>query len=251
MLTLALDTSSEFFSVALAYSQDGATPEILSEATHGQAKRHLVDIFASIDVALKSQNFKPRQIDHIAVTTGPGSFTGVRLGVLVARTLAQVHGCKISEVQAHDALALAVARANMLKLSDTPLILALDVRKGQVLSGPVELRPLKQGLISDPDDLPKWPQGLELLQGQIWIDQLPQNALLFGNASTRYRERVSHPWLDDGYAVVKASNVALLGLEAVKKGTAVKWCDLLPSYVRPPDAVPLEQQISSKSRGSL
>ena len=93
-LLLALDTTGDTFSVALRKNS-----EDLFSYCGGTPRQHLTELFPVLErllaeLAEKSPEhaYKPRDIGAIAVTTGPGSFTGVRLGVLIARTLGQVLG---------------------------------------------------------------------------------------------------------------------------------------------------------------
>lgn len=84
MLILGIETSTEFASISLA--RDG---KILSEYKFFAYKKLLEKLIPLIDFLLKENNFKISDIEGIGVTTGPGSFTGIRIGVLTAKTLSQ------------------------------------------------------------------------------------------------------------------------------------------------------------------
>jgi tRNA threonylcarbamoyladenosine biosynthesis protein TsaB len=82
MLVLAFDTSVSGFSVALLEDQKILTQSVVTEK--GKQSEFLV---VEIEKALKSQNIHYQDLDLIAATNGPGSFTGIRIGVTCAKTL--------------------------------------------------------------------------------------------------------------------------------------------------------------------
>jgi len=83
MIWLGIDTSNVPLSVAVV--QDG---QLLVEWTSAVKVTHSVGAMPAVEEALKQANIKPCEIDAIAVAEGPGSYTGVRIGVTIAKTLA-------------------------------------------------------------------------------------------------------------------------------------------------------------------
>jgi tRNA threonylcarbamoyladenosine biosynthesis protein TsaB len=83
MLILAFDTSLDLCSVALW--RDG---DVLSSASHNMARGHSEALIPMLTSAMAQAGLDFRALDRIAVTTGPGSFTGVRIGLAAARGLA-------------------------------------------------------------------------------------------------------------------------------------------------------------------
>ena len=83
MIWLGIDTSNVPLSVAVV--QDG---QILVEWTSAIKVTHSVGAMPAVEEALKQASIKPSEIDAIAVAEGPGSYTGVRIGVTIAKTLA-------------------------------------------------------------------------------------------------------------------------------------------------------------------
>ncbi len=101
MLTLGIETSGREASIALR--QDGHT---VSERVLGDpSQRHAQTLVAQIDQSLRELGREPRDCDLIAVSIGPGSFTGLRIGVVCAKTLAYATGCKIAAVDTFAAVA--------------------------------------------------------------------------------------------------------------------------------------------------
>lgn len=81
-LCLAIDTASDQTSVALC-DETGSLAVAELNAARGQGEA----LFAMIDQVLSGQNKSPKDLTHIAVAVGPGSFTGVRIGLATARGL--------------------------------------------------------------------------------------------------------------------------------------------------------------------
>jgi tRNA threonylcarbamoyladenosine biosynthesis protein TsaB len=83
MIWLGIDTSTMPLSVAVV--QDDT---LLVEWTSSVKITHSVGAMPAVEEALKQANLKPSDLDAIAVAEGPGSYTGVRIGVTIAKTLA-------------------------------------------------------------------------------------------------------------------------------------------------------------------
>ena len=83
MFVLGIDTSNTILSIALV--KDGETLAELTEATKNDHSKRLMP---AIQDLLKQVHATPQQLDRIVVAEGPGSYTGVRIGVTVAKMLA-------------------------------------------------------------------------------------------------------------------------------------------------------------------
>lgn len=101
MLVLAIDTSTKIGSVALYEKNRG----LLGEITLNCGNNHSENIMDSIDQLFKLTGKKTEEIGRIAVSIGPGSFTGIRIGVAVAKGLAYSLGCEIVGINELDAIA--------------------------------------------------------------------------------------------------------------------------------------------------
>lgn len=101
MLVLAADTSLPLLSVALV--RDGMLLGAL--ALEGKGSRN-EKLLPAIDWLLAESNADRRQIDLFAVTRGPGSFTGVRIGLATMQGLALALGRQVCAMSTHEALAL-------------------------------------------------------------------------------------------------------------------------------------------------
>ena len=85
MVTLAIDTTAEFGSVALA-DENGVRDEVLVHAPQGFSQV----LFGEIEALLERQRIRLAEIELFAGASGPGSFTGVRVGLAAIKGLAEV-----------------------------------------------------------------------------------------------------------------------------------------------------------------
>lgn len=85
MITLFIDTSSSDVSIALVKDNT-----ILSSINQNLPNQHSIYTTSYIDKVLKETSLEPKDIDKIMVVNGPGSFTGVRIGVTIAKVFAYI-----------------------------------------------------------------------------------------------------------------------------------------------------------------
>lgn len=120
MLLLALDTSSPAVTVAV---HDGAA--VVARATEVDARRHGELVAPLVQRVLVDAGASPRDLTDLAVGVGPGPFTGLRIGLVTARTLASVTGARLVGVCSHDVIA--VDHTTM-----TAFVVATDARRKEV-----------------------------------------------------------------------------------------------------------------------
>ena len=99
-LLLALDTSTEWASVAVF---DGTA--VLAEETWHAQRRHAEDLFPTIERLLTLSRAQIGAVDKVAVATGPGSFTGLRIAIAAAQGLARGAGAALVGISTLDVLA--------------------------------------------------------------------------------------------------------------------------------------------------
>jgi len=100
MTLLALDTSTAWASVAL---YDGRN--VLSEETWHAQRRHGDELFPTIERVLSQARRKISDVDRVAVATGPGSFTGLRVAIAAAQGIARGAGAALVGISTLDVLA--------------------------------------------------------------------------------------------------------------------------------------------------
>jgi len=127
MKILAYDTSGDVLTAALA--ENG---RILREEESVSTERHSSTLVPFLEQLLKKGRWKPEDIDVLAVGIGPGSFTGIRVGVTTAKLLGLVWKTKLIGVSSLEALARAKG------IPDGRVPVAVDARRGRIYAAMYE-----------------------------------------------------------------------------------------------------------------
>jgi tRNA threonylcarbamoyl adenosine modification protein YeaZ len=133
VLVLAFDTATPAVTVALGrldverdrVGGGAVTCEVLAESSTIDARRHGELLAPAIESAFAATGHQPGDLDAVAVGVGPGPFTGLRVGLVTARTLAHVLGIRAMGVCTLDVLAF---DADL----DGPYVVATDARRREV-----------------------------------------------------------------------------------------------------------------------
>ncbi|MCZ7540604.1 MAG: tRNA (adenosine(37)-N6)-threonylcarbamoyltransferase complex dimerization subunit type 1 TsaB [Anaerolineae bacterium] len=120
-MILAIDTATRFISLAL---HDGQ--RLLLEHTWLTANNHTVELAPAIHAAFAQTRIVPSSLSAVAISQGPGSFTGLRIGMGVAKGLALATGCPLVAVPTLEIVAAAVPAA------PEPLVAVLQAGRGRV-----------------------------------------------------------------------------------------------------------------------
>lgn len=123
MKVLSLDTSSKALSVALLEDD-----QLLAETTLNVTKNHSISLMPTIDFLFASLEMSPQALDRIVVAQGPGSYTGLRVAVATAKTLAYSLGIDLVGLSSLQAIALNCA-------FDGLVIPLMDARRQNVYVG--------------------------------------------------------------------------------------------------------------------
>lgn len=129
MKLLALETSGKFGSAAVI-SENGPAVTITSD----NEMNHLKDIIAMSEEALGKFEIGKNELTHIAASVGPGSFTGIRIGVTTARTLAQMLELPCVAVSSLEAMAYRVIN-DALRTECGIVVSIINARRKQVYGG--------------------------------------------------------------------------------------------------------------------
>lgn len=113
MITLFIDTSLSDVSIAIL-NQD----KVLASITKNIPNEHSVYTVSFIDDLLKESRLKPKDIEQIMVVNGPGSFTGIRIGVTIAKVYAYLVNIPVIVVSSLKMMAISVKHSNCLSLID-------------------------------------------------------------------------------------------------------------------------------------
>lgn len=119
MLTLCLDTSHKYLVIGLIKDD-----VIISNLMQESWKRQSETILPEIDKALKTLELSPKDIDQIVITAGPGSFTGVRIAMTIAKLLGSLTAIEIFTIS-----------TLQLYAGDQDALVVLDARGGRAYCG--------------------------------------------------------------------------------------------------------------------
>ncbi len=125
MKILAIDTSSEICSTAILEND-----KLIDENNLDNGKTHSENLMPLVDELLKRNGIKAKDLDLIACSVGPGSFTGIRIGVASMKPVADVLNIKIAAVTSLETLAKNVESTEKQKI-----VSLIDARNNQVYCG--------------------------------------------------------------------------------------------------------------------
>lgn len=217
---LGIDTATAA-SAACVVRADGECFEVIPDVAELTAPpAHARELMPRIDEALTRAGLHAAELDAIAVGTGPGGFTGLRVGVATARGLAASAGVGLVPVSSLDALAAGI---------DAPIRIPLiDARRGELF-----------GAILGDGESHADPFVASPERAAEQAAAAGSNAMAAGDGSLRFRglfEAAGVTVADDGSRahVVRALNVCRLaaGVEPVAPEAVI------PNYLRAPDARP-------------
>lgn len=217
MNVLGFDTATPDTAVAVLRA-DGRTFEARHHPAPGDRPGHATQLLPLVEAALAAAGLAPAEVARVAVGVGPGSFTGLRIGVATARGLAQSTGAELVGVSTLRALAAGAASG------DETVLAVVDARRGEAFAaafaGDKVLAPTAA---LAPDALARV------------VAELTKPLLAVGDGALRFRAGLesagaSVPPDDAPLHRVSARHTCRLGAEA-EPSEAV-----LPEYVRLPDA---------------
>ena len=218
MLILAVDTTTPSGSVALL--EDDA---LLGEANMESAATHSARLLRSVDFLLAAHGRDVKDIDGFAVAAGPGSFTGIRIGVGAVKSLAYASGKPVAPVST--LLALAVKLASTGPRLVCPL---LDAKKEEIYAGLFEVHEaglaelIPQGAY-DPDAFfARLPAGRVIAFAGSGLAAYRAKLLPYVRGKARFPHR--SPFL--------AAEVGRIGRGMIREGKGVGAASLEPFYFR-------------------
>lgn len=153
MNILMIDTSTDT-EIVLAVTDDGSAASIQADAP-----RHSRMLISTIDRVLSVLSLQPADLDMILCGTGPGSFTGLRIGIVTARTFSQVLNVPATAFPSHE---LYCCRSEY--INGDRIIVAFDAKKNRVYGSVFELteKPLVFNRLFGPGDC-----SFEIMKGYI------------------------------------------------------------------------------------
>jgi tRNA threonylcarbamoyladenosine biosynthesis protein TsaB len=224
VIVLGFDTATAATAVALLDGDQAL--EARDDPEPGERPRHTAQLLAQARSLLDRAGLAFGDVERIAVGVGPGSFTGLRIGVATARALAQATGAPLAGVSTLRALAEAVPEP----APGTLVLPVIDARRGEVFAagwrdGEEVFRPRAL----TPDELAELAEAAGAGKPRPWLG--------IGDGAVRFRDLlvqagVTVPEPGSPEHRVSAVAVCRLGAEA----EPVPGRELVPDYLRLPDA---------------
>ncbi|MEX0992474.1 MAG: tRNA (adenosine(37)-N6)-threonylcarbamoyltransferase complex dimerization subunit type 1 TsaB [Solirubrobacterales bacterium] len=229
MTVIGFDTSMAPTSACvLVDSGRDFSTAVPDEAALRAPPRHSAELLPILAGLLQRAGVEWDGVDSIAVGVGPGTFTGLRIGVATARALGQALDLPLHPVSSLQALAAGLAEGQS---GGTPLLALIDARRRQVFAG--MFRSVEN---ASPD--PVWgPFALTCEQLLDRVSEMDETVLACGDWALESRDSleaagIEVPPPETGVHGVQARRLCLVGLDA----PAVQPDLVEPVYVRLPDA---------------
>lgn len=230
MLVLGIDTSSLVAGVGLCEDD-----RLIAEFNLNLKKTHSEKLMPLVIDLLDRAGYKPSDIDVFAVSTGPGSFTGLRIGVATVKGFALVLKKDIAALNTLDVLAY-----NLIGM-DGYVCPILDARRGEVYTALYKMSDGDMERISDYRALPLIELTEELLK-------LEDAVTFLGDGVLTGRDTIINGMGScAGFTGVqnllqRGGSVALLGYERASKGDLTDVDKLIPFYLRESSAERIRKQ---------
>ncbi len=230
MIVLGLDTATPATSVALlAGTEGGDANGVYAHRLHvpapGERPGHATQLLLLLERVLEESGTDWSEVERLVVGTGPGTFTGLRIGIATARALAQARGLPL--LGASTLRALADAGRQEGDEPDRPVLAVVDARRGEAFAAAWSAgggKLLAPAAVS-PGDL------------RVRIGALPRSPLAVGDGAVRFRSDLARagaivPEDDSPLHTVDAAFHCLRALRFEPSSVDA----VLPDYLRLPDA---------------
>lgn len=211
---LAIETSGRTGSIALLQAGQLLTEELLPAD-----QRTARILIPAIHRLLANAEIVPANVGAVAVATGPGSFTGLRIGVTVAKTLSYAIGCQLVGVNTLDVLAYPLSKV----YPNRRIWAVIDAQRSDLFTACYD-SPSEFGT-NDPT---------QLMSGDDWLMQLRGGDVVVGHAAARYAVRLPPDVImaDDAYGLPSAATVGIIGSQMLELDTTSDPFQLTPRYHR-------------------
>jgi len=226
MNVLGFDTATRATTVAFL-PEEGDAVEARHDPAPGERPGHAAELLRLVEDVLARAGAAWEDVDRLAVGTGPGTFTGLRIGIATARALAQARDLPLVGVGSLRALAEGALAEG--PAADRPVLAVLDARRGEAFAA-----------AWSPGDRPGEllvPVALAPERLAEWVVALPATPLAVGDGALEFRAFLQQAGAEvppDGSPLhrLAARHVCRLAREAPPPGREA----VLPEYLRLPDA---------------
>lgn len=231
-LILVLETSGRLGSVALALGR-----EILAQITFTAPMRHSAEIFDAITELMHRFDRKPAKINNIYISIGPGSFTGLRIAVTIAKAMHLANRLRIVTVDTLDVIAENAPSQGPTRPVQR-IATILDAKRNQFYIAAYQ-RPN-----NTTSEIPSWQKIIpdSLMTAREFLDQFadPTNPIaLLGDGLLYHKGKFQSPGtriLHEKYWSPQAAKVHALGYQLALANKFADPLKLIPTYIRHPEA---------------
>ncbi len=215
MYLLLIDTSSKKLQVAISKND-----KVVSKMISSEELNHSRDIIVFIEKVLKKARLKLADMDSIVIVIGPGSFTGLRIGVVLVKGLSYVTGKKVVSVTSLDSIALNI------KNTDKDIVPIIDAKKGMVYSAVYRYKRSELARISK----------YMLLSIDELLKKLKRPAIFVGDGVGIYKDEIESKFIGSNFAepeffYPELGNIAKLGFKKIKEREFEDIFKLEPLYI--------------------
>lgn len=220
-LILTIQTASPAGSLALTSGR-----QLLAELNLDVRQTPTEWLLPSIETVLGRADRRKQDLDAIAVVCGPGSFTGLRVGLATAKGLALAIGCPLLGVSSLQCLAM------QLPFAAHPVCVMLDARKQEVYTARYAWQ----------KGFPERLSAETVMRPERLLDDLPEETLFVGSGAAVYRSLIVRRMAGRAHFapeflnLPRASAAAALALNAWESGQHFSADELMPNYLRPSEA---------------
>jgi tRNA threonylcarbamoyladenosine biosynthesis protein TsaB len=214
MRILAIETIDRAGSLALLEDEHVVVDERLDST-----RRSAQTLAPGIAALLKNTAWRPADIELVAVATGPGSFTGLRIGVTTAKTFAYANGCPAIGVNSLRAIAERVPR------TVSRFSVLLDAQRNELFVADFERG--SDGQLAGEETT-------RVVPAARWIESLDEGTYVSGPGVRKWIEplKTRATLADESLWNPTAAEVGVLGLRAYRAGRVVDPLALVPHYYR-------------------
>lgn len=236
MKALAIDTSTSVAGIALVDEKG-----LLAEYAINDRKTHSQKLVPMLKELLDSMNMTPADVDIFAAVTGPGSFTGLRIGVTTIKALAYAAQKPTAGITSLDALASAVTADE-----DTIICPMLDARNNQIYTA---LYKSKNGIAVNLSGY----MGVHVSELVRQIEEKDAGVIFTGDGAVIHRDFLKIElgnrclFMPDYLLQQMAAPAARTALSLALRGETLSCYELEPFYLRPSQA---ERELAGRQTGN-
>lgn len=225
MIILSVDSSTPVAGVAIVDEE-----KIWAESFLNIGNTHSQQLLPLIKQTLDGAGLSLKDLGGIAVNIGPGSFTGLRIGMATAKSLAQVKGLKLIGIPTLDSLAF-----NLNGFSQGIICPILNAKKQEVYTALYQMKNAQLVRISDYYAISPEKLAVNLRERGLPVTFLGDGVFEYKDMLTDFLGNQA-TWASQNNILPRASSLAILGLEEFKKGREDSLFTLEPLYLRKSEA---------------